>query len=96
MLPGGVAMLRIDVLISIAEVLSKEQVRRCHRVMDAAEWVDGRGTAGPQSGSVKCNVQLPEGSAAAQELGEMGAYGAVALGAFHFCRNSIEDIPATL
>jgi PKHD-type hydroxylase len=39
--------------------------------MDAAEWVDGRGTAGPQSGSVKCNMQLPEGSAAAQELGEM-------------------------
>src|SRR5262245_26014132 len=39
--------------------------------MEAAEWVDGRGTAGPQSGSVKRNMQLPEGSAAAQELGEM-------------------------
>jgi PKHD-type hydroxylase len=59
------------VLISIPEVLSEEQLRRCRQVMETAEWVDGRGTAGPQSGSVKCNMQLAEGSAAAQELGEM-------------------------
>jgi PKHD-type hydroxylase len=52
-------------------VLSKEQVERCRQVMEAAEWVDGRGTAGSQSGSVKRNMQLPEDSAAAQELGEM-------------------------
>jgi len=59
------------VLISIPQVLSKDEVGRCREVMDAAEWVDGRGTAGPQSGSVKRNMQLPEGSAAAQQLGEM-------------------------
>jgi len=59
------------VLISIPHVLSKDEVGRCREVMDAAEWVDGRGTAGPQSGSVKRNMQLPEGSAAAQQLGEM-------------------------
>ena len=58
-------------LISIPQVLSKDEVGRCREVMDAAEWVDGRGTAGPQSGSVKRNMQLPEGSAAAQQLGEM-------------------------
>jgi PKHD-type hydroxylase len=39
--------------------------------MDAAEWIDGRGTAGPQSASVKRNMQLPEGSPAARELGDM-------------------------
>jgi PKHD-type hydroxylase len=59
------------VLICIPEVLTKEQVGRCRRVMDRAEWVDGRVTAGAQSGSVKQNNQLPEGSPAANELGDM-------------------------
>ena len=53
-------------LISIPEMLSKEQVRRYRQLMDAAECVDGRGTARPQSGWVKWNMQLPEGSVAAQ------------------------------
>src|SRR5581483_5563988 len=39
--------------------------------MDEVEWVDGRGTAGPQSASVKYNHQLPEGSPAARQLGDM-------------------------
>jgi len=59
------------VLLAIPHVLSKEQVKRCRQVMDAAEWVDGRGTAGPQSGSVKHNMQLPETSPAAKQLGAM-------------------------
>jgi PKHD-type hydroxylase len=59
------------VLICIPEVLTKAQVARCRRVMDEAEWVDGRVTAGPQSASVKDNMQLPEGSPAARELGDM-------------------------
>ena len=58
-------------LLAIPQVLNKEQVKRCRQLMDAAEWVDGRGTAGPQSGSVKQNMQLPEGSPAAQQLGAM-------------------------
>jgi PKHD-type hydroxylase len=59
------------VLICIPEVLTKEQVGRCRKVMDGAEWVDGRVTAGAQSGSVKHNNQLPEGSTAANQLGDM-------------------------
>src|SRR6185503_14311111 len=59
------------VLLAIPQVLSKGQVKHCRRVMDAAEWVDGRGTAGPQSGSVKHNMQLPEASSAAEQLGAM-------------------------
>jgi PKHD-type hydroxylase len=59
------------VLLCIPEVLTKAQVAHCRQTMDRADWVDGRGTAGPQSGSVKHNLQLPEGSRAANDLGEM-------------------------
>jgi PKHD-type hydroxylase len=59
------------VLICIPEVLTKEQVAHCRSVMDGAEWVDGRVTAGAQSGSVKQNNQLPEGSPSANQLGDL-------------------------
>jgi len=59
------------VLICIPKVLTAEQVAYCRQVMDAVDWTEGRVTAGPQSGSVKNNLQLPEGSPAAQELGEI-------------------------
>lgn len=58
-------------LICIPDVLTKAQVAHCRKVMGQSEWVDGRGTAGPQSGSVKHNHQLREGSAASQQLGDM-------------------------
>ncbi len=58
-------------LICIPEVLTKAQVARCRRTMREAEWVDGRVTAGAQSGAVKNNMQLPEGLPAARELGDM-------------------------
>ena len=58
-------------LICIPEVLTKDHVRHCRQVMDKTDWVDGRGTAGPQSGSVKHNMQLPEGSPAAKQLGDL-------------------------
>ena len=44
---------------------------RCRQVMDAAEWIDGRGTAGSQSAAVKRNMQLPEGTPAAEQLGSI-------------------------
>ena len=40
-------------------------------LLDRADWVDGRVTAGPQSARAKQNQQLPEGSAAAEALGDM-------------------------
>ena len=58
-------------LVHIPEVLTPEQVRRCREVMASTAWIDGRGTAGHQSSKVKRNLQLPEGSAEAQELGQM-------------------------
>jgi len=59
------------VLLCIPEVLTRDQVAHFRRTIDEVEWVDGRVTAGAQSGSVKRNMQLPEGSPAARELGDM-------------------------
>ena len=58
-------------LLKIPNVLTKEHVARCRAIIDAAEWVDGKVTAGAQSGQVKHNMQLPEGSPAAREVGTL-------------------------
>ncbi len=58
-------------LLHIPEVLNAEQVAHCRRVLEGAEWVDGRVTAGHQSGRAKDNMQLPEGHPAARELGDL-------------------------
>jgi len=58
-------------LIEIPDVLMPEQVAQSRELLDQAEWVDGRVTAGYQSAQVKRNMQLPETHPAAQQLGEM-------------------------
>jgi PKHD-type hydroxylase len=58
-------------LIQVPDVLSAEQVAHGRRLLDSAEWVDGRVTAGHQSAQAKHNVQIPEGHAAAIEVGDM-------------------------
>ncbi len=58
-------------LLPIPNVLDAEQVAQARKVLDDAEWVDGRVTAGHQSARAKNNMQLPEDSAAAHKLGEM-------------------------
>lgn len=57
-------------IVSIPNVLSAEQVAEARREMDAADWADGRVTAGHQSGRVKLNEQLAEDSPLARRLGE--------------------------
>src|ERR1700733_842659 len=57
-------------LLTIPDVLTPEQVNIGRQKLDAAEWVDGRVTAGYQSAMAKNNVQIPEGHPVAQELGE--------------------------
>jgi PKHD-type hydroxylase len=59
------------VLLQIPEILGSEQVVDIRRRLDAADWVDGRVTAGRQSAQVKDNLQLPEDSEVARELGDM-------------------------
>jgi PKHD-type hydroxylase len=58
-------------LLHVPKVLSAEQVAECRRQLDAAEWIDGRVTAGHQSAKAKDNAQLPEDSPVARQLGQM-------------------------
>jgi len=58
-------------LLHVPEVLAAEQIARCREVMERAPWVDGRATAGHQSAEAKRNLQIPEGSPEARELGEL-------------------------
>ncbi|MES2309250.1 MAG: Fe2+-dependent dioxygenase [Verrucomicrobiota bacterium] len=58
-------------LLEIANVLTPEQVAQGRQILEKAEWVDGRVTAGHQSAQAKDNVQIPEGHPAAREVGTM-------------------------
>ena len=58
-------------MVHIPDVLTSEQVARCRDVMVKAEWIDGNVTSGHQSRKVKHNLQLPEESETARELGDM-------------------------
>lgn len=58
-------------VLAIPDVLNADQVLRARQIMNDAEWVDGRVTAGNQSALSKDNMQLPEGCQAARELGAM-------------------------
>lgn len=58
-------------LIEIPDVLSRQQVMQCRQLMDAAEWVDGNVTSGSQSALAKNNMQLPEGSPVARQVGDL-------------------------
>ncbi|HYE31925.1 MAG TPA: Fe2+-dependent dioxygenase [Methylomirabilota bacterium] len=64
-------------LLSIPDVLTAEQVAEGRRLLDKADWVDGKVTAGHQSAKAKDNMQIPEGHPVARQLGEMilGALG---------------------
>ena len=52
-------------------ILTAPQVAQASQILDGTDWVDGRVTAGHQSARTKDNMQLPEGSPAARQLGEM-------------------------
>ena len=58
-------------LIGIPNVLTAEQIAEARKILDAAEWVDGKVTAGPQAAKVKDNSQIPTDHPAARQLGEM-------------------------
>lgn len=53
-------------LLHVPEVLSRDMVEKCREILLAAQWVDGKVTAGTQSEQVKNNRQLPEDSEAAK------------------------------
>ena len=58
-------------LLQVPKVLDADQVAQCRRMLDEADWADGRITAGYQSAQAKHNLQLPEDAPVARELGDM-------------------------
>ena len=57
-------------LLTIAEVLNPDRLAVFRQQLERADWIDGRVTAGDQSGTVKHNRQLAESSATARQLGD--------------------------
>jgi PKHD-type hydroxylase len=57
-------------LLQIADVLTAAEVASARQRLDAASWIDGRVTAGHQSAKAKDNLQLPEDSPVARQLGD--------------------------
>jgi PKHD-type hydroxylase len=58
-------------LLQIPDVLAAEQVAQARQLLDAAEWIDGRVTAGHQSARAKDNQQLPEEHPTSRQLGDL-------------------------
>lgn len=58
-------------LIAIPELLSADEVADIRALIDAAEWIDGNATSGPQSALAKRNEQLPEDGDTAKRAGRM-------------------------
>jgi len=58
-------------LIRIPQVLTRDEVKQCRETLQAAEWGDGKATAGYLSSRVKDNEQLPELSPMARKLGDL-------------------------
>ena len=58
-------------MVRVPHLLTPEQVAEMRGVMAKAEWVDGRITAGAQSGQAKHNLQIAENSPAARALGDV-------------------------
>lgn len=58
-------------LTIIPDLLEADEVARVRALIEPAEWVDGNATSGAQSALAKRNAQLPEGSVAAREAGQV-------------------------
>jgi PKHD-type hydroxylase len=58
-------------LLQIPDVLTAEQVADARRLLEQAQWIDGRATAGPQSARAKDNLQIPEDHPVAREVGDI-------------------------
>lgn len=56
-------------MLQIPSLLTADQVAHGRAALEAAPWIDGAVTAGYQSTQAKHNLQLPEGSTVARQLG---------------------------
>lgn len=57
-------------LLQVPEVLTPDEVRAMREMLDRAEWVDDRVTAGHQSSRTKNNMQIPEDNPIARQVGD--------------------------
>src|SRR5262249_437428 len=62
---------RTTMLVKVEKVLNAEEIEHVRGVLAAAEWMDGKVTAGAQSALAKNNLQVPEDSPQARALGEL-------------------------
>jgi PKHD-type hydroxylase len=58
-------------VLTVPDLLTPEQVVQVRDLLQRSEWVDGKVTAGPQSARAKNNMQLPENSPAAMQIGDL-------------------------
>jgi PKHD-type hydroxylase len=57
-------------LLHIPEVLTADETSRLRQMLEQADWVDGRVTAGHQSARAKDNLQIPEDHSTARQVGD--------------------------
>ena len=55
-------------LLHLKNVLSAEELHRARHLLDTADWINGRSTAGQQAVQAKNNEQLPQASEASRKL----------------------------
>jgi PKHD-type hydroxylase len=58
-------------LIEIPNLLSADEVKSVRGIIEAADWIDGRATAGELASLAKRNVQLPEEAPQARQAGDI-------------------------
>lgn len=58
-------------LAVVPDVLTDAEVDRCRTIVEEGAWIDGNVTSGEQAARAKRNLQIPEGSPAAREAGEL-------------------------
>lgn len=80
-------------LISVPDVISREQITEARRLLGTAEWVDGRTTAGPLAAKVKDNSQIPPDHPVARQLGQMVLTGLSRSPLFNSAAHPIRMLP---
>lgn len=58
-------------MLRIPQVLTPEQLRQCRALLEAADWTDGRETAGHLAAKVKHNQQLGDEQPATRQVGDL-------------------------
>lgn len=56
-------------MLHVPNILSRDEVAACRKLLDEAEWVDGNVTSGEQAAKAKRNRQLPIEAPLTRELG---------------------------